>query len=215
MRYVSLLIVGLVLCLSVSSAKGGLMLQPTGASTNMGSVTGFEPTYARDQSGLAASYTSGITDFDTFVPTTGTSGGGNSLTTWFSQFSITGNFDFTLGGLFTIQSFGYWADPQGVGQSVKSFTLLADDNAAFSSPVNLGTFTAADGTGIANNATNFGQVFTFTPTEASFVRMQIQSNHGSTLTTGIVEAAFEVPEPSVIGLVGFAGLLGLRRRRLA
>jgi len=67
--------------------------------------------------------------------------------------------------------------------------LLADDNPAFTSPTLLGTFSAVDGLG---NANNFAQVFTFASTNTSHVRMEILSNNGSTLTTGITEAAFEV-----------------------
>ncbi len=164
-----------------------VMLQPASASTNMGFFNTYNPVYAIDQSGLSASYTSGVTDFASFVASTGTVNGGASFTTWFSQSSVTGNFDFSLGGTFTISAFALWADPQNIGQTVNQFTLLADDNPAFSSPTTLGTFNAADGN---PNPTNFGQSFPFAPTEASFVRMVIHSNHGSSLTTGFVEAAF-------------------------
>lgn len=201
-------------------AHAGLMLQPAGISTDMGSFPTFEPVYAIDQSGLSASYVSGVTDFDDFVPTTTTDNGGSSFNTWFSASgNTTGQVDFDLGGTFNIGSFAYWADPQGIGQSINIFTLLADDNASFSSPTTLGTYNASDGPGSGppsqNNANNFGQVFEFTPTSASFVRLQILSNHGSTLTTGISEAAFEtvVPEPTSLGLLGGALLFGGRRSR--
>ena len=190
------------------------MLEPISATTNMGNfnVT-YLPTYAIDQSGLAAPYISGVTAFTPYVSTTGTVSGGGSLNTWYSSANTTtGNFDFYLGVSHTIDAFVYWADPQGVGQSVNSFQLLADNNAAFSTATVLGTYTAQDGTGNANNSTNFGQVFQFAPVSATYVRMQILSNHGSTLTTAIVEGAFDaVPEPASLGILGGVMLIGLRR----
>lgn len=194
------------------NAQAGTMLQPASASTNMGNFVSFEPVRAIDQSALAATYVSGVTNFDAFVPVTGTVNGGSGNTTWFSTIT-TGNFDFDLGGSFNIESFALWADPQNIGQGVNAFSLLADDNALFSSPQLLGNYNAVNG---IPNATNFGQIFAFTPVVATHVRMQITSNHGSALTTGMVEAAFEVvvPEPGSIGMVLGAGLglLTLRRR---
>lgn len=175
----------------------------------------YTPTFAIDQSGLAAPYTSGVTDFDSFASTTGTVNGGSSFTTWYSaQNVLTGNFDFDLGGTRNIESFALWADPQvSPNQGVKDFELYADDNAAYSSPVLLGVYTAVDG---IPNATNFGQVFTFTNTAASHVRMVILSNHGSTFVTGMVEAAFEVGVPPACeadqggdGTVGVPDLLAI------
>ena len=183
---------GLVSAFQVGSCSAQtLMLQPASASTNMGHFGTYDPVYAIDESGLSATYVSGVTEFDTFVASTHTVSGGSSFTTWFSQTSTTGNFDFDLGGSFSITAMAIWADPQGIGQTVNEFTLLADDNPAFTSPTNLGTFSANDG---SPNPTNFGQAFTFTPTVASYVRMVIISNHGSSLTTGFVEAAFGVGE---------------------
>lgn len=212
----TLVLAALSICLLwAQTAHAGAIHQPASASTNMGSFGTFEPVYAHDQSGLTASYTSGVTDFDTFTASTATVGGGASFNTWFSSTSTTGNFDFDLGGTFTIESFVIWADPQGIGQGVNSFNLVADDDPSFSSPTLLGTFAAADGPGNSNQATNFGQVFTFPPTSAAYVRMEILSNHGSTLTTGMVEAAFELgtpaPVPTMSGWmqVAFGALLGL------
>ncbi len=210
--------------LGMHAAHAGAIFQPVDASTNMSSFTTFGPELAIDQSGLVTNYTSGVTDFDAFTSTTHTFNGGASSTTWFSLTSLTGHFDFDLGASVTLQSLALWADPQGIGQGVNSFNLLADDNAAFSSPTVLGSFSAADGDGTAipDNITNFGQVFSFAPTTASFIRMEILSNHGSTLTTGFVEAAFEladastpISEPSILMLMGLGltSLIGFRRKR--
>jgi hypothetical protein len=184
----------------------------------MGSFSAqYLPINTINQSGLAGAYVSGTTDFDIFTASTATINGGSSFNTWYSPSgTTTGNFDFDLGGLFDIESFALWADPQTAGQGINSFNLLADDNAAFSSPTLLGNYSAVEGLG---NANNFAQVFTFAQTSASNVRVQIVSNHGGPLT-GFVEGAFEVtavPEPATGGLILMAGgLLGVlaRRRKL-
>lgn len=201
-----------ILALASTPASAGIMLQPTAASTNMGHFNTFDPIYAIDQSGLSANYSTGVTDFDAFTTSTTTVLGGSSFNTWFSQTSTTGNFDFDLGGAFVIESFALWADPQNIGQGVNSFSLLASNDALFSSPAMLGAYNAVDGLG---NANNFAQVFSFAPTSASFVRMVINSNHGSTFTTGISETAFEVfvPNPATSTLITFTSFATLRRRR--
>jgi hypothetical protein len=211
-----------VLAVPVTSF-GGTILQPTAATSSLGSFsTQYLPVYAIDQSALSATYVSGVTDFDAFVATTNTVNGGGGLNTWYSSSGVvTGNFDFSLGGPVTIESFALWSDPQITAfQGVKNFNLLADDNAAFSSPTALGSFVALPG---LPNAANFGQVFAFSPTSASYVRMEILSNQGSLTITGITEAAFEqqtvVPAPPAVWLLGtaIAGLGGRRwlRRKLA
>ena len=161
---------------------------------------------------LSSAYVSGVTDFDTYTASAFTTlSGGGSFNIWYSAANVlTGNFDFNLGGAYSIESFALWNDPQSAGQGVNSFTLLAASDAAFTTPTVLGSYSAVEGLGNANTA----QVFTFAPTTASYVRVQIVSNHGSTFVTGISEAAFEVsavPEAETytmllagLGLVGFA-----------
>lgn len=214
---------GLLLTSLMTTVHAGTILQPVGASTNMGSYSSqYLPTFAINQSGLTTGYTSGVTDFDTYTATANTtlSSGGSSFMIWFSTANTTtGNFDFDLGGLSTIESFALWNDPQSAGQGVNSFNLLADDNAGFSSPTLLGSFSAVEGLGNANLA----QIFSFAPTSASHVRIEILSNHGSTFVTGISEAAFEVsgvsavPVPAAAWLLGsgLLGLVGVSRRSKA
>jgi hypothetical protein len=199
-----------LISLAVCGAQAGTILQPTSATSSMGSFSSqYLPLFAINQSALTPGYVSGVTDFDTYVASANTGlAGGGSFNTWYSSSSvIIGTFDFVLGGLFNIESFALWNDPQSGGQGVNGFTLHADDNVNFTSPTLLGSYTAVEGLGNANLA----QVFTFTPTAATHVRLSILSNHGSALTTGISEAAFEVapvPEPSTLALAGI-GLLAL------
>src|SRR5262249_47432571 len=94
--------------------------------------------------------------------------------------------------------------------NIRTFELLADDNAAFSSPTSLGIFTATNNTGPSNVVPV--NVFTFTKTSAAFVRMQIISTYGSN-TSGFGEAAFEVPEPSSLAAAALVLLLSTRCTR--
>lgn len=202
------------------TAQAGTMLQPVAASTSMGSFSSqYLPTFAINQSALSSSYISGVTDFDTFTATTtapSTLNAGGSFNIWYSSANVTmGNFDFDLGGTYMIESFALWNDPQNAGQGVNSFTLLAASDAAFTSPTVLGSYSAVNGLGNANVA----QVFSFAPTSASYVRIQINSNHGSTFVTGISEAAFEVsavPEPEAWAMMlsglGLVGWVACRRK---
>jgi hypothetical protein len=66
---------------------------------------------------------------------------------------------------------------------------LADDNASFSSPVSLGSFTPNPNTGPIQSV--LPEVFNLTVASASHVRMQITSNNGAS-TTGFGEVAFEL-----------------------
>jgi hypothetical protein len=194
-----------------SSALAATILQPAGATTTMGSFsTSYAPINTINQSGMAATYVSGVTDFNSFVTSTPTSGGANGSNVWFSSSGLTtGFFDFNLGGTYTIQAFALWTDPQSAGQGVKTFNLVAANNPSFTSSTLLGSYIASTGPGVGNEAANVGQIFNFAAISASYVRMEVFSNYGSTSFTGISEAAFgvvSVSEPSTAVLL-IAGLL--------
>lgn len=207
--------------LMAGATQAGTMLQPVNAATSMGSFgVGYEPIRAIDQSALSSVYVSGVTDFDAYTAsafTTLAGGGGNNI--WYSSPNVlTGNFAFNLGGTYTIESFALWNDPQSAGQGVNSFTLLASSDVDFITSTLLGAYHAVDGLGNANLA----QVFTFAPTSASYVRLQIASNNGSTFVTGISEAAFEisaVPEAQTCAMLlaglGMVGWAAQRRKQIS
>jgi hypothetical protein len=204
----------LVLLIS-TPALAGTILQPSAASTSMGTVAspGYSPTHVIDQTGLTAPYISGVTNFDTYVPVTKTTAGGSGSNSWFSASgNITGNFDFDLGVPIGIESFALWPDPQpNAHQGPKNFSLIGSLDPTFTTQIPLGSYVATEINGDVNNA---GQIFTFTPTVARYVRMNITSNYGSTLFTGMVEAAFEqsVPEPTTPTLLLTATAATLLRR---
>ncbi|MCO6042533.1 hypothetical protein NG895_01300 [Aeoliella sp. ICT_H6.2] len=200
---------------AATTAHASIVLQPVGASTDMGTDSNgaFSTTNVIDQSGLSTSYTSLVTDFDAYIASNPTHDSAPSRNTWESV-NPTGNFDFDLGGTYTISSFALWNVGQDAGSNIIDFTLFAANNSAFNSATNLGSFSADPNTG--DVFTVSPDVFTFAPTSASFVRMQITANNGISLTA-FGEAAFAataVPEPASATV--FAVLLGavafLRRR---
>ncbi|MFC7047686.1 PEP-CTERM sorting domain-containing protein [Emcibacter nanhaiensis] len=216
-NWISRLIVSsaLVFIGSAGLAHAGLILQAvdvTATNSNGTAVAG----NMIDQSSLSAGYTSQVTDFDAYVTST-THDFSCGYGCWASV-PGTGypmELTFSLGGLYAIQSLGLWSF--GFDAGVNAFDLYAADNAGFVDEILLGSFNA---TNITTEASNVGQVFSFASTEASFVKMVINSNFGHPQAV-VGEIAFElsddvqVAEPAGLGLLGL-GLLGLaatRKRR--
>jgi len=207
----------MVVCLGFRAdvANGGTTIQPASASTTVASL--FSAGHTIDQSGLSTGYTSGVTDFNTYITSGPTAFHGFGANVWAAAEGIrSGNFDFGLGGTYPIDAMAFWNafnDPSAVRQ----FNILVDDNTAFSSPVDLGTFTASNTLGTGGNTA--AEVFTFAATSASFVRLRILNTwSGSSYSIVSNEAAFRassVPEPSTLISAGIAGLslFGMIRRR--
>jgi hypothetical protein len=189
-----------------------VMLDPTSVTSAMGSLS--SGGYADlpnliNQSGLSSPYTSGVTNFTSYTNTT-TALGGDQYTWTAAQGYVTGNVDFYLGGTYTLDALSLWT-LAGAAQtiSVKQFTLLASNSSTFSTYTTLGTYTATE-PGI-NSTSVSAQVFDFTATSASYIRIEIQSNYGNMNYSGMGEVAFGavIPEPSSLALCGIAGVVGL------
>lgn len=201
------------------AAHASVVLQPVGASTSMGS-SGGNPGNTINQSGLSVGYISLVTDFDAYIASNPTHNGDNSpsTTNWTSLIrSPTGNFDFDLGGTFTIEAFALWNQGENSGFNLNGFELLASADSSFSNTTSLGSFNASpSGSPLSVPV----QVFDFTATSAAFVRMVITSNYGSAFTD-FGEAAFKVqtgvvPEASSLAiwtlLATASAIVGWRRR---
>ena len=187
------LFVGLIFLLFSSIAHSGAILQPVAATTTAGEYnSNWVAVNAINQSGLSAGYTSGVTDFYTYVSSgpTHTVDAGN---TWFSTSGVTtGYFDLDLGGTYTVQALALWNESQDSSlQGVYEFALYGDVSSDFSTAVHLGDYTATMGQETA-------EVFYFAPTDMAYLRIDILSNHGGDCCVGIMEVAVEEADPGVL-----------------
>lgn len=179
-------------------------------TTDMGTFGSFAPLpRVIDQSGLSQTYVSGVTDFDTYVPTTTHVGINNGSASWSSALNHkTGNVVFDLGAEITIDALALWNQHRSNNNSIQNFKLYDESNNL------LGSYTALKGPGPTSNIIA-SQVFGFGSTTTRYVTLEVDSNYGGVLT-GFGEVAFRgvVPEPSVLALLGLSGLgLFAGRRR--
>ena len=210
-----------------SPANASTIIDPVSVTSPQGDFSGdFALVNIINQIGLSATYTSGVTDFDTYVATvthdgTGTGSGPTGGATT-SGFTSSGNappaqFSFDLGASLQIDALAFWnTDNPG---SVTSFELYADTDQIFGNGVGalLGTFNPTAG-GIQPSA---GQVFTFNSVNTRYVHIEalILATEGLK-NAGIGEVAFRssaVPIPAAVWLFGsgLLGLTGMARRKQA
>ncbi len=202
-----------------SAANAGVIIGAASVSSPAGDFGApYDLLNIVNQSGLSASYVSGVTDFDTYVAGT-THDSTFSLNSGFTGSDVLPQtFTFTLGGAPTIDGIAFWAvDNPG---SVTSFDLYADTDNDFSNGTSalLGSFSALAGV-------FSGQSFSFSAVSTGFVHLRALDSAGRTdLFPGIGEVAFRsagaVPEPTTwtmmvlgFGLVG--GVVRSRRSVLA
>ena len=217
MKFYALAVASAALFLvTVKPATAAFIVSPTAVTGNtMGTaVGGGSTTNLINNSGLPA-FTSGVTDYDTYLGTNPVHAAFNATNAWASNAGVTtGQLDFDLGASYSISGVSLWN--QGNLQSVNGFTIFTDDNVAFSSPTNVGSFNAASSLSASS--------FLFGPVTDRYVRLQINSNYGSSTFTTLGEIAFRadaaavtVPAPSSLALmlVGGIGFAGARRRLAA
>lgn len=173
----------------------------------------YTSSFALDQSGLSAGYTSGVTDYDAYFagnPTHVTSGLG---THFLSNSAAPGTIDFDLGAVTRLDGFAIWDwhNSQG-GVGVTSVEVFSSTDAAFTTPVSLGVFGF-------NLVPTTAQTKAFTSqVNTQFIRLGLSGN-GNLI--GFGELAFEqaavVPLPPAIWLFGsgLLGLVGMARRKKA
>jgi len=170
-----------------------------------------------DQAHLSSSYTSGVTDFDTFDPTSVILNGGSGE--WFSSNTTPGGFtDFDLGVSEFVTRLALWDHSRtGNGNATSAFEVFVSDDSAFTSATSLGSYSfLGNGDTVTGSP---GQVFDIPNTKGRYVRLQHNTTQGGGGSLfGAAEFAFgtttAVPEPSSIIIIalGVAGY-SLRRRR--
>lgn len=154
-----------LLTIAPNAQAAGLVLGST-ATTNM-IVSNANPlSIVTNQSGLSATYTSGTTDFDSYVSsTTANSSSASSFTNnWFSRSpSRTGFVTFDLGASYDVNALALWAARSGQTSAIRNFSLYADTDTNTSSlGTLLGNFSAIDAVG--GDATVRSQIFNFATT---------------------------------------------------
>ncbi|MEO0441052.1 MAG: PEPxxWA-CTERM sorting domain-containing protein [Pseudomonadota bacterium] len=170
-----------------------------------------------NQAGLNTGYTSGVTDFDTYIasaPTHSFIFAGNE---WFANEGSSAQVTYDLGGVVGIDRLALWNDEAG---GIGSLNLSAStDGVNFSS---LGIFAPTDN---PQSTDYLADIFSFSATDARFVRFEMSNcpqadNIFNACAIGevafrsaVVNAA--VPEPATWAfmILGFGAIGGAMRRQ--
>jgi len=196
-------------------SSAGVILSAESVSQNtlgtFSSIPANSIDFVSDGSGVPA-FLSGITNFQTYMSGNPTHSLFIFSNAWASAEQTTVGFiDFFLGDIYSIEQLALW-NQADESQDINSFTVFTSVDSSFSSAINVGSLNAVE--------SMTGQVFDLSDSVGSYVRLQINSNHGSNLTTTLGEIAFDVnpasiPTPATVVLVfmGVATLGWLRRRK--
>lgn len=160
-----------------------------GGGTNVSNIT--------DQSGLSAAYTSGVTDFDSYLSTTTHNSG--SLSNVWGFVGTSGVITFNLGASYTLDALALWPLAPTSLAAIRGFNLYADTDADTG---NLGTLLGNFNAVAASSNPTAAQVFNFSATPTQFIQMEITNRNGT--STGLGEVAFEaVPwETDALSVIG-------------
>ncbi len=219
MRFVTASIAALAAAAAVPAAAA-FILSPVGITSSSNNPFFGDPTVLINHGGLVTPFTSGVTNFDTYIA-------GNPQHTifsagaeWFSDYHTTGaTLTLDLGSTYTLDRLAVWNDEYwGVGAIAVSTSF---DGVTYTPNVS----------GLAptdhplNSPTTYGaDVFALTTTSAHFVKLELsgcpQPDGNPDGGCGLGEIAFSAatptatPEPAAFAIlgIGFVALGALRRR---
>ncbi len=208
--------------LAPMAANAGVILSPGSVYNNtIGVFGGSSTSNMLNQTGLSAGYTSGVTDFATYMAGNPTHVRGTEVANgWVGPGGgpFVGILDFDLGASYQVDNFALWNIAVNSTANVADFTLFLSSTADFSSGVsNLGSFRNPQLLGSnPYPATIFG-----VSGSGQYLRLQIDSYYGNGFVVEIGEVALDVsapapmPAPATLALfgLGLAGFGWSRRRR--
>lgn len=209
---------------AASTAQAELILSPTAfVSNSMGESTFSDLDIGNviDQSGLSSNFTSGTTNYATYLSTPPTHATMFSGDSWQSASgNSTGSIVFDLGDLYNIERLAIWQGGASTGKfddrHVNGITLETSLDPAFTSPTSAGLFNVPPGAGASAYPVHD---FDLIDSTGRYVRLTIDSVHGpNTAFATLGEIAFDVspatvPEPSSgLSLAIAAGTALLFRR---
>lgn len=213
------LILSLTLFAATQAASAQAIISPVNAAvTGGGSLGSLAPTY--NQSGLYTGFTSGVTDFATYMATNP----GHSPFFSGEWASPSGNHDsdvvFDLGSVMGIDKLAFWNEEAGGVGTLNVFGSV-DNVSFFALALNLTPTNASQG------ADYYANVYAFAPTAARYVLLDMHGCpnpngnwNGCTLgevafETAVIESTTPEPASMVLMFTGLAGIGAVVRRRRA
>ncbi len=208
--------------LTIVPMSAGVIIDPVGVTSNVAdSGLSYAIINTINQSGLSTGYTSGVTNFDTYLATNPSHTYLAAGFEWFAALGIdSATLIYDLGALYNVDRLAIWNEESS---GIASMTVLACADSACVSTSSMGSTSSL--TNWSSSATSYtADVVSLTTRNTRYIELLVTGpQSGSTYNAvSMGEIAFDavttaVPEPGSLGLIsaGMGGLLFLLRRRAA